>query len=190
MIQGASIPRAHLVSLLALTQQGLVLCVQFLVAQRYGVQGVVDAWIAALALPAIANTVVSAMAGQLVMPALTAARQRGGTAAFQRTASELLGLFVMIGVVVGAPARVYESITSAGSPWRSRSSMTTSTAPEIGAPAMGDRIVHDGSVSGSRTNLASQTVLKPVMSVTSSRSRAALSNRMAKSMPMVENSME
>jgi putative peptidoglycan lipid II flippase len=93
--------RSHALSLLALLSQLLTLALQCLVARRFGVTGLVDAWIAAQALPALAATAVTALAGQLVLPALGAAEARGGEAARERACGELLVVLGGIGFVLG-----------------------------------------------------------------------------------------
>jgi putative peptidoglycan lipid II flippase len=98
----AAISRGHWLSLIALANQLAVLTAQLLVARRFGVRGIVDAWMVAQVLPALAATVLYALAGQLVLPALVAAREQGGSAELRRAVVELLTLFGLAGAGVGA----------------------------------------------------------------------------------------
>lgn len=97
-----ALSRGHWLSLIALLSQAIVLVAQFLVARRFGVRGVVDAWMVAQVLPALAAAVLSALAGQLVLPALVAARERGDSQMLRRAVMELVTLFGLGSVLLGA----------------------------------------------------------------------------------------
>jgi putative peptidoglycan lipid II flippase len=96
-----ALSRGHWLSLIALVNQVVVLVAQFLVARRFGVQGVVDAWMVAQMLPALAGAVLCALAGQLALPALVAARERGGGEQLPRSVTELLTLFGLGSATLG-----------------------------------------------------------------------------------------
>jgi putative peptidoglycan lipid II flippase len=99
--RAVALSRGHWLSLIALANQLVVLVAQFLVARRFGVQCVVDAWMAAQVLPALAGAVLGALAGQLALPALVAARERGGGEQLHRSVTELLTLFGLGSAVLG-----------------------------------------------------------------------------------------
>ncbi len=94
---------AHAVTALALGQQLLTLTGQLLVARRYGAGPAVDAWVAAQAIPALLASVLAALAGQLALPALHRARERGGEPALRATARALLSALLVAGLLLAAP---------------------------------------------------------------------------------------
>jgi len=98
----AALSRGHWLSLIALATQLVVLTAQLLVARRFGVRGIVDAWMVAQVFPALAATLLYALAGQLVLPALVAARERGGPAQLRRAVMEFVTLFGLASAGLGA----------------------------------------------------------------------------------------
>ncbi len=96
--------RGHALSSIALLGQVAALAAQFAVARRLGADSVVDGWVAAQNIPALAAALLVAVAGQLAMPELAKLRETGGECAFKEGLAGLARRFALLGCAIGAVA--------------------------------------------------------------------------------------